>query len=263
MLEDRLGVRLIQRSTRRFSVTELGQSYYTRCKAMLVEAEAAQTVIETTHAEPCGTVRLSCPIALLHAHVGAMLVAFSVKYPNVNLQLTAMNRHVDVVAEGLDVALRVRPLPLDDSGLALRVLTHSSQCLVASPSLLTRLGVPLFPLDLSAWPSLGYGPPQQEHAWNLSGPDGAQATQRHTPRFVTTDMITLRRAAVAGIGVVQLPVMLVRDELADGTLVRLVPDWTPRREIIHAVFPSRRGLIPSVRALVDHLAEQFAAVDEE
>lgn len=263
MLEGRLGVRLIQRSTRSFSVTEVGQVYYTRCKAMLVEAEAAQTVIDMTHAEPCGTVYLSCPIALLQARVGAMLIAFAVKYPNVNVQLTGMNRPVDVVAEGLDIALRVRPLPLEDSDLVLRVLAYSNQCLVASPSLIERQGVPNAPADLSQWPSLGYGPPVQGHAWNLLGPNGAQAALRHAPRFVTTDMITLRRAAVAGVGVVQLPVLMAQDRLADGTLVRLLPDWAPRREVIHAVFPSRRGLIPSVRSLIDHLAEQFAAISED
>lgn len=263
MLEERLGVRLIQRSTRNFTVTELGQAYYARCKAMLVEAEAAQTIIETTHAEPCGTVHLSCPIALLHAHAGKMLVAFAVKYPNVNVQLVGLNRAVDLVAEGLDIALRVRPLPLEDSELAMRVLAYANQCLVASPVLIERMGPPHAPADLSSWPSLGYGPPGDGHVWTLLGPDGAQAAQHHTPRFVTTDMITLRCAAVAGVGVVQLPVMMVRDQLADGSLIRLLPNWAPRREIIHAVFPSRRGLIPSVRKLIDHLADQFASIDED
>lgn len=192
-----------------------------------------------------------------------MRIAFSVGYPNVNLQLTAMNRHVDVVAEGLDMALLVRPQPLDDSGLALRVLAHSSQCLVASPPLINRLGVPPFPADLSEWPSLGYGPPMKEHVWDLSGPDGARASRRHTPKFVTTDLTTLIHAAIAGIGVVQLPVMMVRNEHAGGTLFRLMPEWTPPREIIHAVFPSRCGLIPSVRILVDHLADPFAVIRED
>jgi DNA-binding transcriptional LysR family regulator len=101
------------------------------------------------------------------------------------------------------------------------------------------------------------------HIWTLLGPDGAQAAQHHAPRFVTTDMLTLRKAALAGISVVQLPAMMVRDQLADGTLIRLLPDWAPRREIIHAVFPSRRGLLPSVRPLVDFLAERFGPLEED
>ncbi len=262
MLEERLGVRLIQRTTRSFGVTELGQAYYARCKAVLVEADAAQTVIESSHSEPCGTVRLSCPIALLHAHVGQMLVAFAAKFPSVNVELVGMNRRVDVVAEGLDIALRVRPLPLQDSDLAMHVLGYAAQCLVASPSLLEQHGLPNSPADLASWPSLGYGPPVEGHVWTLLGPKGAQAAQHHTPRFVTTDMITLRHAAIAGIGVVQLPVMMVRDQLSNGTLIRLLPDWAPRREVIHAVFPSRRGIISSVRNLIDYLTERFGEIDE-
>jgi len=259
LLEERLGVRLIQRSTRRFSVTELGQAYYARCKAMLVEAEAAQTIIEATHSEPCGTVHLACPIALLHAHIGAMLTSFAVKHPLVTIQVTGINRPVDLMAEGLDIALRVRPLPLADSDLAMRVLAHADQCLVASPSLIASHGMPGGPADLSTWPSLGYGLP---HVLKLLGKDGAEADLHHTPRFVTTDMITLRQAAVAGVGIVQLPMMMVMDQLANGSLIRLLPEWAPRRELIHAVFPSRRGLISSVRALIDHLAAEFAKIEE-
>jgi DNA-binding transcriptional LysR family regulator len=102
----------------------------------------------------------------------------------------------------------------------------------------------------------------ERHVWTLLGPDGAQAVQHHAPRFIATDMLTLRKAAMAGIGVVQLPAVMVRDQLADGSLVRVLPAWAPRREIIHAVFPSRRGLLPSVRALIDYLAQRFGPVEE-
>lgn len=262
LLEQRLGVRLIQRSTRRFSVTQLGHAYYIRCKAVMVEAEAAQTVIEATHAAPCGTLRLSCPIALLHEQVGPMLVAFAAKFPAVTVELIGMNRMVDILAEGIDLALRVRPTPLEDSDLAVRVLGHVTSSLVASPSLTEKHGIPHSPVDLVAWPSLGYGPPIEGHVWDLLGPNGAQAAQHHTPRFITTDLMTLRHAAVSGLGVVQLPAMMVRDQLLDGSLVHILPDWTPRREVIHAVFPTRRGLLPSVRALIDHLAGEFAAISD-
>lgn len=262
MLEKRLGVRLIQRSTRSFSVSELGQAYYTRCKAMLVEADAAQAVIESTQAEPCGTVRLSCPIALLHAHVGSMLVDFALQYPGVTVQLAGMNRIMDVIAEKLDVAIRVRPLPLANTDLTMKVLGYAAHYLVASPALLEQHGMPRLPIDLASWPSLGYGPLMEGHAWTLLGPDDMQIAQHHMPKFIATDMVTLRQAAIAGIGIVQLPAMMVRDQLVDGRLVRLLPDWAPRREIIHAVFPTRRGLLPSVRALLDHLAERFGLAEE-
>ena len=261
-LEERLGVRLIQRSTRHFSVTELGQTYYAHCKAMLVEAEAAQEAIALTRTEPRGVVRISCPIALLHAQVGTMLADFQATCPKVTLHLEATNRRVDVIAEGFDLAIRVRYPPLDDSDLFLKVLAQRSQCLVASPELLARCGPVSHPAQLSELPSLDLGPPRPEHRWDLYGPDGEQARIRHQPRLVTDDMVALRTAAVAGIGVVQLPTIIVLEEVRSGALLRPVHGWGPKPHLIHAVYPSKRGQLPAVRALLDHLAEAFAQLEE-
>ncbi|MDX3907214.1 MAG: LysR family transcriptional regulator [Pigmentiphaga sp.] len=260
-LEERLGVRLIQRSTRRFAVTEIGQTYYGHCKAMLVEAEAADEAIALTHAEPRGVVRMACPVALLETSVADMVADFMVAHPRVEIHLEETNRRVDVVGEGVDVALRVRPPPLEDSGLVMRVLAERVQYLVACPALLQD-GVPKIPADLAGLPSMALGAPQQEYVWNLFGPDGAHASIRHQPRLITRDMPALRAAALAGVGVVQLPAMMVRDQIASGQLIHVIPGWTPRREIVHAVFASRRGLLPAVRALVDHLAARFAQMQE-
>src|SRR5882672_2871486 len=196
LLEDRLGVRLIQRSTRRFAVTEVGQTYYAHCKAMLVEAQSAQEAIDQTRSEPCGVVRLTCPVALLDVRVGAMVAAFMATYPRVEVHLEATNRRVDVVGEGVDVAIRVRPPPLDDSDLVMRVLGDRGQCLVAGPTLLERLGTPTVPADLARFPSLALGVPQDDHAWHLFGPDDATAAIHHQPRFVTGSMPALCAAAV-------------------------------------------------------------------
>lgn len=263
LLEERLGVRLIQRTTRQFSVTEVGQSYYEHCKAMLVEADAAQDAIELTRGEPRGIVRLTCPVALLHAHVDVMLADFMAANPRVTVLLEATNRRVDVVAEAVDIAIRVRPPPIPDSDLVLRVLADRSQCLVASPLLLQSRQLPMSPADLSSWPSLGLGTAQQNHVWNLFGPDGARAAIHHAPRFVTGDMVALLRAAVAGAGIVQLPTMMIREQVAQGTLVHVLDDWRPRPEIIHVVFPSRRGLLPLVRTLIDYLVQRFQALKED
>lgn len=262
-LEERLGARLIQRSTRRFSVTEIGHTYYQHCKAMLVEADAAEEAVAITRAEPRGLVRMSCPVALVDTRVGEMLAQFMVRHPAVDIQLEASNRRVDPVGEGLDLAIRVRPPPLQDSDLVLRVLSERRQCLVASPILAERLGLPLVPADLSRFPSLDLGTAQSEHIWHLIGADGAQASIHHRPRYITQGMTALRTAAVAGVGVVQLPIMFMREQLARGELIHLIPGWAPRTEIIHAVFPSRRGLLPSVRTLLDFLAEGFRVLEEE
>ena len=262
-LEARLGARLIQRSTRRFSVTETGQTYYAHCKAMLVQAEAADEAIALIHAQPRGTVRMTCPIALLDARVGEMVAAFMAEHPLVEIHLEETNRRVDVVGEGIDLAVRVRPPPLQDSDLVMRVLGHRGQCLVASPALLARTGMPQSPADLAGLPSLDLGLPQNDHVWRLIGPDDVQVDVRHRPRFITGGMPALRSAAVAGVGIVQLPTMMLGPQFERGELVRVMPGWAPRREVIHAVFASRRGLLPAVRTLVDFLAERFAALDED
>ena len=263
LLEERLGTRLIQRSTRRFTVTEVGQVYYQHCQAMLIEAEAADEAIALRYAEPRGVVRVTCPVALLDARVAEMLAEFMVDYPLVDVHLEATNRRVDVVGEGIDVAIRVRPPPLEDSDMVMRVLSDRAQSLVTSPMLLEKQGLPLTPADLIGWPSLDLGVPQNDHVWALKGPDGEQAAIRHQPRLVTRSMPALRAAAVAGVGIVQLPTMMLTEQIARGELIQLLQGWQPRREIIHAVFASRRGLLPSVRALLDRLAERFSDLKED
>jgi DNA-binding transcriptional LysR family regulator len=263
LLEERLGVRLIQRSTRRFAVTDLGQTYYTHARAMLVEAEAAEDAIRRVHAEPRGVVRMSCPVTLLDASVGPMLAAFLQAYPQVELHVDATNRRVDVIGEGLDLAIRVRPPPLEDSELLLRVLAERRQCMVASPALLAAMGTPATPSELMRLPSMDLGLPQNQHLWDLHGPDDAHVAVHHQPRLITRGMSTLRDAALAGVGVVQLPKMVVADDLERGALVHVLPGWAPRSELIHAVYASRRGQLPSVRALIDFLAERFRSLAEE
>ena len=263
LLEERLGVRLIQRSSRRFAVTEVGQVYLAHCQAMLVEADAAEEAIAATHAEPCGTVRMSCPVLLLDLRVAAMLADFLAAYPRVEVHLEDTNRRVDLVGEGLDLALRVRPAPLEDSDLVLRVLGESRQCLVAAPRLLEGRAPLRTPADLAGLPSLDLGLPHDAHIWRLRGPEAARAEVPHHPRLVTRSMGALCAAAVAGVGVAQLPWMLVAAQVARGELVRVLPGWAPQHELIHAVLPSRRGLLPAVRALLDHLAARFAALRED
>jgi DNA-binding transcriptional LysR family regulator len=261
-LEKRLSVRLIQRSTRRFSVTDVGQTFYTHCKAMLVEAEAATQAIDLSRSEPRGTVRMACPVALLSAQVGAMLAEFLAQCPHVLLHVKALNAPVDVIAEGYDFALRVRPAPLADSELVLKVLGTRAQRLVASPLLVERLGAISDPADLVRYPSLALGAEGDEHEWRLVGPDDARRSIRHDPRLVTDDMGVLRSAALAGVGIAHLPHMLVADDLQRGALTQPLATWAPPSEVIHAVLPSKRYLLPSVRALVDFLAERFGRLDE-
>lgn len=260
LLEEQLGVRLIHRSTRRFAVTEIGNEYYRHCVAMLTEAEAAQEVIDRSRAAPQGIVRVSCPSSVLYFQVSEMIARFMAKWPKVEVFLESTNRKVDVIQEGFDMAIRVRFPPLEESELVMKVFAESTQRLVASPDLLGKQFRPVVPADLAGLPSLAWGPHHRDYEWRLEGPVGETTRVPYRPRLITEDMVTLRLAALAGVGVVQLPAMMVSEDLASGRLIDVLPSWTPRAGIIHAVFPSRRGLLPSVRALLDFLAKEYAAL---
>ena len=257
LLEDRLGVRLVHRSTRRFSVTEIGREYYRHCLAMMVEAEAAQETIESMRSEPIGIVRVSCPSSLISFQVGEMIAKFMAEYSKVEVLLESTNRRVDVIREGFDLAIRVHFPPLEDSDLVIRKFADSPQRLVASPAVLKDFSDPLVPAGLVGLPSLAWDPVKLAHEWSFNGPDGAVTTVRHTPRFVTEDMVALRLAALRGVGLCQFPTFVIEDDVKAGRLIDILPEWAPKAGIIHAAFPSRRGLLPSVRALLDFLATEY------
>ena len=166
-LEERLGVRLIQRSTRHFSVTEIGQVFYRHCVAMLVEAAAATEAVEQHRSEPRGVVNLSCPTALLNFWVGPMLARFMVQYPLVELHVQSTNRQVDLIQEGIDIALRVRFPPLESSDLVMKVLGESRQRVVGAPSWRERLPAKPKPADVAALPTLHWGTVQRDYHWQL------------------------------------------------------------------------------------------------
>lgn len=255
-LENKYDVVLIQRSTRQFSVTDLGQEFYERGVAALIEADAARELILNRYSEPQGIVRISCTTTLLQYRIGSLLNGFMSEYPKVSIRLLATNRRVEVISEGLDIAFRVRFPPLEDSSLKLRTLTESHQRLVASPILLDQHDVINVPADLNALPSMDWFPPRH-HVWSLIGPAGEKAKIAHEPRYLTDDLTALCQAAIAGVGIVQLPCMVVENELKTGKLVEVLPGWHPKVGIVHAVFPSRRGLLPSVRYLLDYVADNI------
>lgn len=257
LLEERLGVRLIQRSTRTFSVTELGQEYFDQCLSMLAGAEAAQEVIDRTHAEPQGTIRISAPPALIYYFLGDVVARYMEKFPKVHVYLKSLSRPVDVLREGFDLALRVRFGAIESSDLVMKHLGMSCQSLVASPALARALPEPGDLQRISRQPTLALGTEQRECQWRLHGPDGARQTVPFTPRLVTDDMLVLKQAALRGVGIVALPLLMIREELDAGSLVALGAPWQPEPGSVHAVFPSRRGLLPSVRGLLDFMSEEY------
>ncbi|MGE0800564.1 MAG: LysR family transcriptional regulator [Lautropia sp.] len=258
-LERRLGVRLLNRTTRRMSVTDVGQTFYLHCAALVADAEAATEAIERTRSEPQGTVRISCPVPLLESGVAVILSHFLAAWPAVRILVEATGRRVNPVEEGIDIALRVRPPPLEDSGLVVRPLGYGTGTLVASPALLARHPAPASPADLTVLPTVDMTRAGDRFSWTMAGPDGTERTVMHQPRLVTDDFVTLRQAVLDGVGVGLLPSYLVRAAIEDGRLVRLLPDHCLPVGLVHAAFASRRGLVPAVRLLIDALVAGFAA----
>ena len=252
-LEERLGLRLIERSSRRFRVTETGQAFYERCRAMLAAAEQAEALVMQAQAEPHGRIRFSCPTGMIEAMTGSV-ATFLAKYPKVRLQLVATDRAVDLIEERIDLALRVRAALTSDAALTMRSLGTSKRILVASPQIASQLaGLE----QLGAWPMLATNDGADEVEWHLETGDGRTRVVRGAPRLGCTDIAAVRAAAIAGLGIANLPDHLCRDALDDGRLVRVLPDWRGVEGIVHLVFTTRRGLPPAVRALIDHLATHF------
>jgi len=261
VLEERLGVRLIQRSTRRFSVTELGLEYHRRCLAMLAEAEAAQAVIENVRTEPQGVVRVACPPGLLASGIGASITSFMAANPKVEIQLRAPHGYVDVIGDAYDVVVRAGSIGPEAGSMVARKLGELSLCIVASPAIFDGHAAPQTPDELALFPTLEFGRLHEEQAygvraWQLEDRAGQTVTVRHRPRMITDDLATLRVAALTGLGVTPLPSPMVESDIGERRLIHLLPDWQLPNEMVHAVFSSRHGQLPALRALLDHLAKQ-------
>ncbi|HCH50384.1 MAG TPA: LysR family transcriptional regulator [Proteus sp.] len=262
-LEQKLNVSLIYRSTRQFHVTKIGQAFYQQCKNVVAEAEIAEEVICSAQGHPHGTIKLSCPVALLQIYIQDILVDFMVQYPDINIQILAINRPVDVISEGLDLALRVRALPLDDSGLTMKILGYSRRVLVASPILFESKSIPGSPEQLADYPILANSEHSQQYTLTLTHTDGSVLTQHVTPKLATTDVLTLYKATLKGLGITRLPLSVVEKDLQNGSLIEVLPQWRFPKDVIHAVYPSRKGLLPAIQALLDYLSENMSSLKED
>ena len=255
-LESRLGARLLERSTRRFRVTETGEAFYARCRAILSEMELAEAVIAAGLSEPHGLVRFSCPTGLVGV-LAPYFPAFLNRYPKVRLQILAVDRPVNLIEERIDVALRVRLTLESDAAMTMRSLGMSRRILVANPTLARGVGEDV--AALSSLPILGTSDDFSEVEWLLEGPAGETHRLTLTPRMSCGDFDAVRQAALAGTGIALLPDHVVSEWLTSGQLVQVLPHWRGPPGIVHLVFTTRRGLPPAVRAFIDHLARTFPA----
>jgi DNA-binding transcriptional LysR family regulator len=256
-LEEDFGVRLIQRSTRKFAVTDVGQNVFRHAQAMLAQAQAAQEAVQVLSVEPRGVVRVSCPVSLSQRLLSRVVPGFLIKHPKVRLQVHVANRRVDVIEEGFDVALRVRTKLDTDGDLAMRRFGEFRELLVASPIYLARHGRPIDPEALAEHVTLSMSEDDARQTWELHGPDGQTRKVDIKPRLMALDFPLLQEAAMAGIGIALMPEAACVDAVRAGRLEVVMPAWSLQRGIFHAVFPSRRGQLPAVRAFLDHMVEEF------
>ncbi|HEY0823826.1 MAG TPA: LysR substrate-binding domain-containing protein [Ramlibacter sp.] len=252
-LESRLGVRLLQRTTRKLSLTQAGEIYHRHCVAMREQAEAADEAVAHVQTEARGTVRMTCPVTLAQTTIGPVLPRFLAAHPQVRIDMLITNRVIDLVQEGVDVALRVRS-NLDDSGsLVAKNLGETKGVLVASPQLLQRFGAPEGVESLRNLPTVAMSAADGRASWHLLGPRAAEFDLQHRPVYTADDLLTLKFAVLHGTGMCVLPDYLCSEELRRGELVPVLPGWAPRVAMVLAVYPSRRGMVPAVRRLLDFL----------
>lgn len=259
-LESRLGVRLLNRTTRRLSLTGEGAVFHERCKQILAELEAAEGEIGERGTEARGRLRLNAPVSFGIHHLAPLWGAFRAQHPRVELEVTLSDRLVDLVDEGFDLAVRIGRL--SSSSLVGRKLASTRMRLCASPAYLAATGEPGHPRDLSRHAVIAYSYLTSGDDWRLTGPDG-EVTVTTRPIMRSNNGETCIAAAVAGEGVILQPGFLVQPYLADGSLTELLPDWQAPTLGIHAVYPSRRHLLPKVRVLIDFLAERLDALSAE
>ncbi|WP_338763605.1 LysR substrate-binding domain-containing protein [Massilia sp. METH4] len=254
-LERMLDVRLIQRSSRRFTVTEVGQEFYRHAAAMVIEAEAAEDVVQGRLAEPSGIVRITASIPTAQTVLRAPLVQLARDYPRLRVSLHATDRFVDIVQEGFDIAVRDHFAPLPDSNLVQRRIATDPVFLVAAPAYLAARGVPAHPRDLDSHD----GAMVSAAPWTLEAGHGEHYEARPSPVLYADESTVLLDAAGAGLGIACLPRRLCIDALSAGSVVRVLDGWTAGHVTTTLLLPSRRGQLPSVRVVADRIASHVAA----
>jgi DNA-binding transcriptional LysR family regulator len=259
-LEDELGVRLLNRTTRRLSLTEVGQAYYREAGDILQRIDDLAHSVGDQHREPRGLLRVAAPRSFADGLLGEAFAEFMAREPKINLDIHLEDRFVDLVEEGFDVAIRVTAMT--DSSLIARRLSPFRTLLVASPAFLAEHGTPSHPSDLAGKPAIVDTNARGRANWIFDWP-GEKVTVAVQPRMEANSPEVVIKAAIAGLGFARTPIFTARKALADGLLVRLLEEGENKNSGIFAVYPHRRHLSGKVRAFVDFLAEWFSRADCE
>lgn len=254
-LENELGVQLLHRSTRVVTPTETGLAFYERCVEILSSLEEAERSIAQLHEEPKGRLRVNAPMTFGTMHLAPALADFLVQYPELQVQLTLSDRFVDPIEEGFDVTLRIaRPQPT--ASLIVHPLVTAQRVLCAAPSYLETHGIPTHPTELRHHSCLHYGQIAADNQWILIGTNGEQIVSIKGV-LCSNNGEVLREAALKGLGITLLPTFIVSNELKQGTLRTILPDYHPVELSISVIYPVNRHLSTKIRLLVDFLQQRF------
>jgi DNA-binding transcriptional LysR family regulator len=250
-LEDRLGVRLLDRSTRKLRVTEAGEIFFERCRRLIEEAEAARAEVQTTHDAQVGRIRLAAPEGFCQRYIVPCLHSFIQEFPGIEIELVEAQAFAKLIEERIDLAIRILEQP--EETLVVRRIGLSRVVIVASPGYLASFGTPSAPEDLTRHRCIGFAPLSWRDSWRIG-----TSTVSVKPKILTNSTESLRAAALAGLGLTALPEWMVQDLLASGQLTRLFRSHELPASGIFAVYPTNRLIVPRVRVLVDHLVREFA-----
>lgn len=253
-LEADLGIRRIHRTSRSFILTDVGKDFYDHARAAVIEAEAAESVVQWRQAEPQGLVRITASVPVAQFHLAERLPALAHAYPKLDLQLHVTDRFVDLVRDGFDIAIRSHFAPLPDSDLMQRRMKVERITLVASPDYLERRGTPDRPEDLIGHDGLLTGPASR--TWHLKDGDGHEVQVTPKTRLVADESLVLLRAAAAGLGIASLPEAMSAASMKSGDLIQVLPGWTAGSVTSTILTPHRRTQLPAVRAVIDFLADR-------
>jgi DNA-binding transcriptional LysR family regulator len=259
-LETHLGVRLLNRTTRRLHLTEAGSSYYARCTNILADIDEAESEASSLQATPRGLLRIAAPVTFGVRHIAPAISDYMTRYPDVTIEIAISDRYVNLIEEGLDVAIRIGEL--EASSLIVRRLASARLVACASPAYLRRAGRPETPSDLTRHACLIYVEIGEPTRWRFQGPNGQEETVHVTGPVASTNPEFVRQLALAGHGVILCPNFSVGADIAEERLTALLTDWRSREIPIHALYPHRSLLSAKVRSFVDFLAERFGSDPE-
>jgi DNA-binding transcriptional LysR family regulator len=255
-LEDYLGARLLNRTTRRLSLTEVGRVFYDRSRKGLADIEDAQLEVSRLQAEPRGTLRINVPMSFGILHVAPALPEFQRQYPDLTVDMNLDDRKVDVIEEGFDVSVRISELP--DSSLVARRIAPCRHAVVASPSYLEQHGTPRSPEDLHDHNIITYRYQQSANKWHFQSKDTKSISVDVSGSLIMNNSLAIRESIREGIGITRTPTFVVGKDVQEGRLVKVLTGYETLEVQIFLVYPQRRHLAPKVRAFIDFMAERIS-----